>query len=576
MTSSQVPGLHLGDYDWHQRRISPESLNRPAIEVWGEELDGTPLEVFLRIPDGSPREYYQAREIEFICPLQTLRELRQGAGQSLHEPVAWLDDRAQTGQPRMAASWLTQASLYEALRAERRVNNDDTEASSETYADRRLIFIPNPDCRSLWPLIYTAPCQQASVLGEFLWKHVTADWSIQVSFSDDGRSYSLAFHLPFYVWSPAKTLLQDKRIRPDKTPLRKSTPVSFLNNPGKATSKDDKLDFLHEAQWSCVVTGYSNVVWTGYGLTDTYFYDADSPFDRSSIRYFETCFQEEGICLDPISGFDANLPIQNPREYFLITLRKCADHIKEEWVHTIARLERKMENYIQDRDVFFGHTISSLGAADDRSKFLQESYVWTRQVSRLLTSLTERINNTARAWESFKARDFYYFHDIPQKGRQPRHLLHSIDATFIDLQSLQVRLGNLTNKHEDSRKLLELYLQVENNRTIVLQQYNINFIQIISPPALTAAMMQSSVLPWKSGFLPWVVITAVLWILTASVRPALTWYHRCLGSNPRPTFISHFTHDSMMDSFGYIPDGVALPQPTFARYQRRRFENGMS
>ncbi|KAF5004423.1 hypothetical protein FDECE_9061 [Fusarium decemcellulare] len=116
-------------------------------------------------------------------------------------------------------------------------------------------------------------------------------------------------------------------------------------SPGKATPKDDKLDFLHEAQWSCVVTGYSNVVWTGYGLTDTYFYDADSPFDRSSIKYFETCFEEEGICLDPISGFDANLPIQNPREYFLITLRKCADHIKEEWIHTIARLKRKMENY---------------------------------------------------------------------------------------------------------------------------------------------------------------------------------------------------------------------------------------
>ncbi|KAF5004424.1 hypothetical protein FDECE_9062 [Fusarium decemcellulare] len=123
---------------------------------------------------------------------------------------------------------------------------------------------------------------------------------------------------------------------------------------------------------------------------------------------------------------------------------------------------------------------------------------------------------------------------------------------------------------------LDLYLQVESNRSIVLQQYNVNFIQIISSPALAAAMMQSNVLPWNSGLLPWVVITAVLWILTATVRPALTWYHRCVGSNPRRTFISRFKHDSMMDGFGYIPGGVALPQPTFARYPRRRFEKGMS
>ena len=107
---------------------------------------------------------------------------------------------------------------------------------------------------------------------------------------------------------------------------------------------------------------------------------------------------------------------------------------------------------MENRDVFLGDDISSLGAADDRSKSLQELYVWTKQVSRLLTNLTERINNTNRAWESFKARDFHYFHEINQKDPRSRHVLHPIDMTFTELETLQVRLGNLTNKHEDFRK----------------------------------------------------------------------------------------------------------------------------
>lgn len=38
-----------------------------------------------------------------------------------------------------------------------------------------------------------------------------------------------------------------------------------------------------------------------YSFTDTYFYDANDQFDRSSIKYYKRCLQkDDGIYWDPI------------------------------------------------------------------------------------------------------------------------------------------------------------------------------------------------------------------------------------------------------------------------------------
>ncbi|KAL6413263.1 hypothetical protein AUP68_02770 [Ilyonectria robusta] len=77
-------------------------------------------------------------------------------------------------------------------------------------------------------------------------------------------------------------------------------------------------------------------------------------------------------------------------------------------------------------------------------------------------------------------------------------------------------------------------------------------------------MMQSRVLPWTSGFLPWLIVTAILWILMAAVRPALTWYHRYLGSKPRTNLVPPLNQEPMMNGFHWQPEGIRFPQPTFA------------
>lgn len=56
--------------------------------------------------------------------------------------------------------------------------------------------------------------------------------------------------------------------------------------------------------------------------------------------------EEDGIYWDPIIGSDANLPVMDPREYFVATLLTCTKGIIEEWTNIITRLERMMGYYV--------------------------------------------------------------------------------------------------------------------------------------------------------------------------------------------------------------------------------------
>ncbi|KAH7155824.1 hypothetical protein B0J13DRAFT_604747 [Dactylonectria estremocensis] len=578
MSSNQFSGPHPGGYNWHQPILSAESaVNESVMSQWEDELDGTILQIFQLIPEGSPRLYYQAKELEVICPPHVLQELKEGGMDFSSHLIAWLDERSRSGVTRKGGGWLTRADLYAALRV-KRLQIDSRGEGNPPNADRRLVYLPNPDWRGLSPIILTSSSQQAPILSTFLWKHITADCSIQASFPISGRTFTLEFHLPFFVWKNAKTVLRDKRVRSDKSPLRKSRALAFLKKCKTGLKEDDALDYLHESQWSCVVTGFNNSVWSAHGFTDTYFYEADDQFDRSSTNHYARCMDEEEVIYwDPIIGSDANLPVMDPREYFVATLRNCTKGIIEEWTNIITRLERMMGYYIDDEDIFLDDDKLAFRAADDHSKTLQESYMWTKKVSILLEQLRKRIRNHNTAWESFKATDIHYFSESRPQSEAPNrtiHLLHSNDTSMADLKTLEVRLRDLCDKNEGFRRSLELYLQVENNRTIVLQQFNINFIQIISPPALAASMMQSNVLPWKSGFLPWLIISGVLWAMMAMVRPALAWYHRTICKKPSSSLTAPLVQDATVDGFHWQPDDMAFPLPTFARHRAAPFTFG--
>ncbi|KAL6413264.1 hypothetical protein AUP68_02771 [Ilyonectria robusta] len=463
MCSNNTPEPHPCPYDWNQSMLSVETaVNQSAVEQWGG-LDGTILELFQLIPEGSPRSHYQARELEIICPLSKLQELQKdGVTGRSSEIIAWLDDRSQAGDStckRKLSGWLTRSDLYKALRAKRIYvdDNDGVDEAHEPNAERRLIYLPNPDWRSLSLIFLTASEQQVGILSIFLWKHMIARCSIQASVSTS-RHFSLEFHLPFFVWKDTKSVLRDKRIGSDKFPLRKSRLLSFLERSPPTSEVGGNLDCLHESQWSCVVTGFNNTVWNVYGFTDTYFYDTDDEFDRVSVNYYQRCLQDEDrMEYDPIIGTDANLPIQDPREYFVATLLSCINHILEEWNNIITRFERKMCYYIDEKDILLADDNLP---DEDHLKSLQDSFAWTKHVTCLLTHLRQRMRNLNKAWDSFRASDAHHFHQTGDhdKRNRTRNFLYSIDTKATELKALEVQLGDLWDKNEDFRKSVSLSL----------------------------------------------------------------------------------------------------------------------
>ncbi|KAJ4190528.1 hypothetical protein NW759_016727, partial [Fusarium solani] len=110
---------------------------------------------------------------------------------------------------------------------------------------------------------------------------------------------------------------------------------------------DEDLDCLYENQWSCVVTGHNNIVWSAYAFTDTYLYDPGETSDRASFQYFHRLQEDEEVFeRDPIHGLESNMS-KDPREYFLLALSERVPQVVEEWTNAIFMFKRKVEQYIR-------------------------------------------------------------------------------------------------------------------------------------------------------------------------------------------------------------------------------------
>ena len=160
--------------------------------------------------------------------------------------------------------------------------------------------------------------------------------------------FQLAFHLPYYCWRSSQKACEDHRRDVNARPLRQSRDVSFLNWERSGSS-----DFLYEAQISCVVAGSDEWRWVAYCFVDTYF-DAAEETKESVLSYHEDSQIEEGMRADPLTRgkADADKPVQNPKEYFLIVLRYRIAQVKREWQQVVAKVQKSIREYIQVRSPF--------------------------------------------------------------------------------------------------------------------------------------------------------------------------------------------------------------------------------
>ena len=98
---------------------------------------------------------------------------------------------------------------------------------------------------------------------------------------------------------------------------------------------------------SLVIYGISDRRWVVYAFDNDDLRDNDlevEDLEDENPRYKLGYFQEDPIASD--GKVDANLPIWNPREYFLLIFQVRMGRILQEWKRLVRWLERNVEEYV--------------------------------------------------------------------------------------------------------------------------------------------------------------------------------------------------------------------------------------
>ena len=152
----------------------------------------------------------------------------------------------------------------------------------------------------------------------------------------------LEFHLPFIAWR--EQARKDGRTKADGTPLRSSQSLpSLLGSHESAVATQGTL---HDAQVSCVVTGFNTAIWTAWVMSDTYFHDVeDSPNNKDMLEYYDDP-DEKG---DPLTrgALLVDPPLWDPREYFLKVLQIRLKQVEEEWRYITYVVKTNVKTYVR-------------------------------------------------------------------------------------------------------------------------------------------------------------------------------------------------------------------------------------
>lgn len=162
--------------------------------------------------------------------------------------------------------------------------------------------------------------------------------------------FVLEFNLTFPVLRTSKTPFNDRRLKPDGTPLRTATDISFLSKRSEGgPDGNDEIEYIYEAGISCVVSGWDHWVWTAYMFIDTYY---DKPENQESVQHYENLWKEEQgrYCPgDPLTSKNTALDraIHQPREYWLRVLRVRVHQAVQESDIVVRRVKQNIEDYVR-------------------------------------------------------------------------------------------------------------------------------------------------------------------------------------------------------------------------------------
>ncbi|KAH3954660.1 hypothetical protein HBI81_077250 [Parastagonospora nodorum] len=390
---------------------------------------------------------------------------------------------------------LTAELLFENLK-KKRYNHPDLPDS-----DRRLVFVANPDSYDILAVTETAPQHLHEALSEFLEKYVSLRTALKVKLSDFGLPiYQLQFHLPHFVLrrkkhSSKKYTAKLQRARMD---------LSFLGQVSQSSFSQEPLELV-QAQISVVLCGTSETRYTAYCFEDN---DHDEDREMGDYEFSEDGFQADQITRGEVN---ANEPIWNPREYFLMTLLERFKQVVGEWARVVQVIESVPFFASVGRGPFYSGNIASASS-------------WTRTMLQILRQLLRAIRETIKAWETFISNngDIGYFTDLisapSASAKRIQRALHLIHTAVDDMKSFNGKLLDIQEECEKLECALEVRLMVEANKNTELTILLICPITVVSTffaIPTTSLTFPRNMWSFTGGV---IFITVVLYILRLPAR----------------------------------------------------------
>ncbi|KAH8900825.1 hypothetical protein GQ53DRAFT_131035 [Thozetella sp. PMI_491] len=512
----------------HDLRYTTENKAREAIRRRVAPEADT-IKFFMQIDDDSPAAFYRAELLKAVCPESVLKKLAQNQATQPANKTAWLDERsyeAQEASVNAHRGSLSALELLWALQQKRFTESREAESGEISDADRRLIYITNLDSWTIGALVLTASNQFSWAMSGFLFNHLALRPLIDARIKPTKLAvFSLEFHLPYFAWrtGPGR---EDPRRKANGRRLRKSWPLGFLMKD--KTREAGGQDCIYEACVSCVLTGYNDYIWTGCLGVDTYFDDASQSQDH--VENFDN---NQPMRSDPLLAshgehHDANKPIWDPREYFLRVLAARLRKVACEWGNVVTRLDGGMKGWIRKVELGSSGSLSTFPKRSRSSATIAATYSWTLEVNVVLEALTQNLDETVKAWETFDSLQSHCIFTASSSAGTPQNFsipLYEIQRSFAELQKLNRDLHHLRDTYDRFKHSLELHLSILSNEgAIVLQQVNITMLHVISPPALAAGIVQAGLTPFPNQFLNFLIITVLCAAVTLTAQPVLMWW----------------------------------------------------
>ncbi|KAL0783238.1 hypothetical protein CaCOL14_001144 [Colletotrichum acutatum] len=406
-------------FDWDRPLVDFEWEDSSFIDTLIEAHDaaGTPLELFLGIPEHSPRHNYE----------------------------------------------------FPILNA--RFGQDD-----QCNAEARLMHIPNPDRWTIGPLILSASQLQIPVYRELFMKHFEGDSHIRMTFS-----FHLPFFAWRGSTEPCRDGRSTSDGVPTRETTDVSfLSAPILGETSNAEVKEREFLYEAQSSiavfgWNRTIWTACSLADTYF------YPDAVNPDNEDLLIYYRDVEEIEWDAVSMAELPIDRVSISDPREYFLMVLKIRGEKCKDEWRNVLYHMKIGVRKYLRAPHVPRLRQKQTLGNADDQAEAIEKSEAWVKEVNTILTRLTETLSKTITAWDTFSSRDAVLISRSfePISSKNADFLLYDIAVLADELKKIWVDLKGLEGLIEKFKAQLSLHVAVGGNRAIVLQQWNITLYHYV-------------------------------------------------------------------------------------------------